>query len=144
VHAFSTLAHVDYADTFLVEVGDVERCTPEQWARTILEDAPASVRHTLRSGWTAIGLKLDCAAGADSVLGWEVRRTTREYALLGAPSRVGMPGELLFKPERSELLFATLVQFDNAAARGVWAGVEAVHIPIVQSLLEHASRRACR
>ncbi len=140
--ALSTLAHVDYADAFSFGVDGRDRRTPEDWARTALELAPASVRRTLRSGWTAIGLKLDGAPPDRSVLGWEIRESTPGHVLLGAPSRIGMAGELLFKREPSELLFATLVQFDNPAARGVWAGVQPVHVPVVRSVLEHASRRS--
>ena len=139
--ALSTLDHVDYADTFRFGVDGHDRRTPEEWARTALELAPAGVRRTLRSGWTAIGLKLDGAPPDRSVLGWEIRQSTPAYVLLGAPSRIGMPGELLFKREPSELLFATLVQFDNSAARHVWAGVQPVHVPVVRSVLERASRR---
>jgi hypothetical protein len=140
--ALSTLAHVDYADAFCFDVDRGDRRTPEDWARTALELAPASVRRTLRSGWTAIGLKLDGAPPDRSVLGWEIRESTPGYVLLGAPSRIGMAGELLFERGPSELLFATLVQFDNPAARRVWAGVQPMHVPVVRSVLERASRRS--
>ena len=140
--ALSTLAHVDYADAFCFGVDRRDRRTPEDWARTALELAPVSVRRTLRSGWSAIGLKLDGAPPDRSVLGWEIRESTPGHVLLGAPSRIGMAGELLFKREPSELLFATLVQFDNPAARRVWAGVQPVHVGVVRSVLEHARRRS--
>ena len=110
----------------------------------ILEGAPAAVRRTLRSGWTAIGLKLGSAPPDQCILGWAIRHSGPEYALLGAPSRIGMAGELLFKREPGELLFGTFVQLDNGASRRVWAGVEPMHVPIVRSMLEQASRRARR
>ncbi len=70
-----------------------------------------------------------------------MRVSTPDVLLLGAGSRVGMPAELLFKRERHALLFATFVQQDNPVARGLWAGVEPVHVPIVRRLLEQAGRR---
>jgi len=137
--ALSTLRRVDYADAFLVEAGPQAERTAEQWARAVLEDAPAPVRHTLQTGWARLGLRLDRSPG--SVLGWTVRRRTPDVLLLGAPSRIGMPGELLFRREGDALLFATFVQHDNPVARGLWAGVEPVHVQVVRRILREAARR---
>jgi hypothetical protein len=60
--------HIDDEDAFLVEIGPAHDRTSEQRARAILEDAPILVRHALRWGWF--------------VLGWEVRRSTPDVALL--------------------------------------------------------------
>jgi hypothetical protein len=141
VRALSTLSHVDYADAFLVDVGPTRERTAEQWSRAVMEDAPITVRRTLQSGWTGIGLKLAGKPSDRFVLGWEIRRNVPELVLLGADSRIGMSGELLFKREQDTLLFATFVQHDNHAARALWAGVEPVHVPVVRRVLEHASRR---
>lgn len=142
--ALSTLAHVDYEDAFLVEGMPVHERTAEQWARTVLEQAPIGMRSALQTGWSAIGLKLGVGTSDRFVLGWEVRRSTPDFVLLAADSRIGMPGELLFKRERRALLFSTFVQHDNAAARALWAGVEPVHVPIVRRILEDARRRSTR
>jgi hypothetical protein len=139
--ALSTLHRVDYEDAFRVDAGTAGGRTAEQWARAVLEEAPLSVRSTLLSGWSAIGLKLRCGRSHRSVLGWEVRRRTDDVVLLGADSRIGMPGELLVKRESHELLFATFVQQDNHVARAVWTAIEPVHVPIVRSVLEQATRR---
>ena len=141
VRALSTLARIDYADTFIVDVGRASERTAEQWARAVVEDAPARVRLTLQSGWSALGLKLGEAPPDRSLLGWEIRRSTPELVLLGADSRVGMPGELLFKRRKRTLLYATFLQQDNPIARAMWAGVEPAHGPIVRRILERAARR---
>ena len=143
VRALSTLAHIDYADAFLVDVGSVTQRTAEQWSRAVLEGAPGSVRRRLQSGWTAIGLKLDGAPSDQLVLGWKIRHNTPELVLLGADSRIGMPGQLLFTHRGNRLLFATFVQHENPAARAVWAGVEPVHVRVVRDVLQRVSRR-CR
>ena len=135
--AHSTLSHIDYEDAFVVENRAALERSPEQWMRTILEDAPAAVRSQLVSGWTSIGLKL----GRDGVLGWQVHRSTPEFVLLGADSRIGMPGELLLERRGDALLFATFVQHENAVARAVWAGVEPVHVPVVRRVLEGSRAR---
>jgi hypothetical protein len=138
--ALSTFSQIDYADAFLADVAVGQR-SAEQLARLVLEDAPVAVRRRLQSGWTAIGLKLGRASEEGSILGWEIRRNTRDHVLLGAGSRIGMPGELLFMRHRDALLFATFVQQHNLIARTVWAGVEPVHVPFVRELLMDAVGR---
>jgi hypothetical protein len=142
--ALCTLPHVDYEDAFLVDIGRVEDRTAEQWARAILDDAPAIVRATLVTGWSALGLQIGSPGSDGSLLGWEVRRSTPDYALLGAGSRLGMPAELLFKRQEQRLLFATFVRQENRLGRATWAAVEHVHRPIVRSLLEEAGSRERR
>ena len=140
--ALSTLARIDYADAFRVPAGAAGDRTGEQWARATLEDAPMAVRRQLRWGWLALGLKLGGAGGEGFVLGWEVRRSGPDFALLGAGSRVGMPAELLFKPEGDTLLFATLVRLRNPVVRAVWAAVAPWHRQVVPALLGRAARSA--
>jgi hypothetical protein len=76
------------------------------------------------------------------VLGWEVRRSTPDFVLLGAGSRIGLQAELHLERRERTLLFNTFVQKANPIARAVWAGTEPAHRPIVRSVLEHASREA--
>jgi hypothetical protein len=139
--ARSTLAHVDYADTFVVDIGAAQSHTAEEWARAIVEGAPARVQQQLRWGWTALGLKLGPTRSDRFLLGWQVRRSTPDLVLLGAGSRIGMPGELLFERRQRSLLFATFVQHDNAIARAVWAATEPRHVEVVRRLLERAGKR---
>ena len=140
VRALSTLTRIDYADTFLVDIGP-SQLTAEQCTREILEGAPLAVRTQLLSGWSSIGLKIGKPASNGSILGWCVRQSTPDFVLLGADSRIGMPGELMFKREGETLLFATLVRHGNVLARAVWAMVEPAHVQMVRRILDHASRR---
>jgi hypothetical protein len=142
--ALSTLSRIDYEDAFLVETGPAHDRTGEQWARAILEDAPIITRRALVSGWSALGLQLGSTRSDRFVLGWEVRRSSPDFALLGARSRVGLPAELLVKRQQHTLLFATFVQQESPIARAVWAGVKPVHRPVVRYVLEQASCRESR
>lgn len=141
VRALSSLTRIDYADTFLVDIGPLKDSSAEQLAREVLEGAPLAVRTRLLSGWSTIGLKIGKGPSKPSVLGWQVRQSTADHVLLGADSRIGMPGELLFKKDGDTLLFATFVQHGNLIARGVWAMVEPAHVRIVRNILDQASRR---
>jgi hypothetical protein len=136
-----TLERIDYEDAFVVEVVRVEARTAEEWARAILDDAPLLLRRALRSGWSAIGLRLGPARADGFVLGWEMRRSDPDFVLLGASSRLGLPAELLVMRFGEELLFDTFVRHDGVVARAVWAGTESLHRPIVRYVLGSAARR---
>ena len=138
----TTLSQVDYEDARVVEIGTAQDRTGEQWARAILEDAPGVMRAALRLGWLALGLQLGSTRSDRLVLGWEVRRSTPDFVLLGAGSRLGMPAELLVKRRQQTLLFATFVQKENQIARAVWAGVEPVHQPVLRYVLDQTRRRS--
>ncbi len=137
----STLARVDYADTFLAEVGELSALTAEGWARAMLEDAPRRTRSSLLSGWTALGLKL-AIGDPEAVLGWRIRQATDDLVLLGAGGRIGLSAELLFRRDGSALRFATFVQHTGPAARLAWAGIERTHDSVVRSLLERVALSA--
>jgi hypothetical protein len=137
--ALSTLSQVDYEGAFLVETGPAQHRTSEQWARTILEGAPVSMREALWAGWSALGLQLGPTRSDRHVLGWEVRLSTLDVVLLGASGRLGLSGELLFERQQQTLLFATFVQLDNPDARSMWAAIEPQHRQIVRDLLEQAN-----
>jgi len=73
------------------------------------------------------------------VLGWEVRRSTPDVALLGASGRLGLCGERLFEPQQHTLLFATFVQLENRIACALWARIAPRHRQVVRNLLEQAN-----
>jgi hypothetical protein len=140
--ALSTLSRLDYTDSFLAESRSGGDLTGEQWARVVLEDASDRTRKALSSGWFSLGLKLGPTDSEQHVLGWEVRRSTPDFALLGAGSRLGITAELLFKRQQGGLFFATLMRHDNSAARLIWAPIAAPHRRIVSGLLGQAVARA--
>jgi hypothetical protein len=144
VPALTTLARVDYQDAFRVEAPEAAGHSGEEWARAALEGAPATMQSTLRRGWAAIGLKLDSPDCERTVLGWGVRRGDAELALLGVDSRIGMPAELLFRPEPDGLLFATFIERRTPLARATWAPIGPGHRLIVPELLARAPGRLSR
>jgi hypothetical protein len=111
--ALSTLSHICYADAFLLDTGPTHDRTGEQWARAILEGAPAPTRAAAISAWSALGLRLGSTRSDQLVLGWELRRSAADFALVAASSPVGLLAEVLFKRRRETLLFATFVESTN-------------------------------
>jgi hypothetical protein len=133
----STLPRIDYADAFLVDTCAHPERTAEQWARVVLEEAPAAKRAQLLSGWVALGLKV--GEPDSSILEWGVRTSTPNTLLLGRDSRTGMPGELVFTLRDEGLLFGTFVHHRTPATRPVWAAVVRTHVRTVLGLLERAA-----
>jgi hypothetical protein len=129
-----------YTDTFLVDVPATER-SAEAWSRLILEGAPAPLRASLPPGWASLGLRHGPLDSEDHVLGWPIRDRTEDHLLLGAESRLGMEAELLFARWEGGLVFATVIRFDRAATRVLWAGIERPHKRVVRTLLHHATRQ---
>jgi hypothetical protein len=140
--ALGTLSHFDYEDAFLVETGPARDWTAEQWARAALEDAPPIIRSACAWTWSALGLELGSSPSDRLVLGWEIRRSSPDFVLLGADSRLGLRAEVLFQRREQTLLFATFLRQENLIARAVWAGVAPGHRQVVRYLLEHAGSRA--
>jgi hypothetical protein len=139
--ALSTLARVDYADAFLVDVPVGER-TADGWARQIFEEAPAATRHGLWAAWTTLGVQRRSGPRERVVFGWDLRRFTPDVAVLATRSRLGIAAELLVERRSEALLFCTLVHQRNRLGRAAWPAVEAMHRPVVRAVLESASRRA--
>lgn len=106
--------------------------------RRILEGASPGVKLQLLSGWSALGLRVSLPVADRSVLGWQIRAADSNFVLLGAESRVGMPGELFLRREAGRLLFATFVRHDSAFVRTLWARVVPTHVRMVQELLARA------
>ncbi len=137
--ALSTLTRIDYEDAFAVTAGVPQSAT--QWVRAVVQDAPMSVRRGLWLGWIALGLKLGPPWSSRRVLGWKVKYSDPAVVLLAADSWLGLRAELLFRSEPDGLLFATLIQQTNPAARVLWAAITARHQRVVRSLLTHAADR---
>jgi hypothetical protein len=138
----STLSRVDYTDAFLLAAPRGDERTGEEWARAMLEDAPAATRRGLRRGWFVLGVALGSTDDRRRVLGWAVRQSSPDHAVLAADSLMGMEAEILFKPERDGLLFATIIKLNNPLVRAVWAAFSPQHRRVVRHLLRQAGARA--
>lgn len=141
VLALSTLARVDYRDGFRLELHDGPRLSGEEWAREMLEGASPETQRSLRRGWPLLGLKMAPPGAAGAILGWHIRHSDADYALLGAESRIGMPAELLFRPEPDGLFFATMINQRNPFVRLLWAPIGPPHRRVVPALMRGAARR---
>ncbi len=140
----STLPQIDYEDAHVAETSLASDRTAEEWAREILEGAPAHTRRVLRSGWASLGLQLGSTEDPDLVLGWELAHSAPDFALLtpAKGSRLGLLGEVLLTRRPDAVMIATFLELKNPAARAVWAGVAPGHRQVVRHLLGQGVRGA--
>lgn len=138
----TALSRVDYTDCFILETDRVRDRTSEEWARALLEEPPVATRDMLRRGWRALGVRLGSTADERLVLGWLVRSSSPDFALLAVRSVLGMEAEVLVKRERDGVLTGTLMKFNNPLIRGFWAGFSFQHRRVLRHLLVQAGRRA--
>lgn len=139
--ALCTLPRVDYVDSFHLTSLRAGTRTAEEWARAMLEGAPPGMRTALRRGWLALGLRVGPRDDPRRVLGWEIQRSTPEFAVLGANSVAGMDAQLLFKREHDALLFATTLKLSNPVVRVLWGMFSPQHRRVVRQLLRELARR---
>jgi hypothetical protein len=137
----STLPWVDYRDGFRLDLPGGPELSGEEWAREMLEGAAPETRRSLRRGWPLIGLKMAPRGAEGAILGWRLRHSGPDYALLGAESRIGMPAELLFRPEPGGFFFATFIQQRNPFVHMLWAPIGPPHRRIVPALMRKAAGR---
>jgi hypothetical protein len=144
LRALCALPRIDYEDAFALEVAAARQRTPAQWARVSLGDAPPNIGTSLWSAFSALGVLPQARdRTADQVVsGWEFRRTTEEFALLGGDARIGLSAELLFHVRPQGVLWATFVQLKNPLARAAWAGLTPIHRRVVPQLLRRAAAAA--
>jgi hypothetical protein len=140
--ALTTLSRVDYTDAFRLEAGRTHDWTGEEWARAMLQGAPAATRTRLRRGWFALGVRLGSADDERRILGWAIRRSSPEFAVLAASSVIGMEAEVVCKREPRGVLVATFMRLDNPVARMVWAVVSPRHRKVLRHLIEDLSARS--
>ena len=139
--ALTTLPRVDYTDAFILTTPAGADRMGVEWARALVEDAPAETRRMLRRGWCALGVRLGSPDDERRVLGWEVRRTSPDHAVLAADSRLGMEAELVFERRPGALLFATIIKLNSPLARIVWTLFSPQHRKVVRHLLAESGRR---
>jgi hypothetical protein len=142
LQAQSALTRIDYTDAFRVATDHAEERTAEQWARATVEEAPPAMRASLRRGWRLLGVRLGDARDPRRVLGWRIRHSDADRAVLAADSILGMRAELVFERVPGAVLFATILTLRNPLARAVWGRVAPQHRRVVAHLLTQAERRA--
>jgi hypothetical protein len=140
IDAGDGLTAADYASAFALTTSDAGALTAEQWARATWEGAPGFVRWVLRTGWTLVlGLRLGPRTSPKHILGWPIAASDPTSIALQACSRV-ITARNIVSVNDGGVTWITIVRFDRALARPMWAMTAPIHHLMIPYLLTRASR----
>ena len=126
--AASRGATPDYASAFAADVAGADARSAEDWARTILEDAPRALRWFVVAGWRCVLLlRLAPRGTAGTVAGWTlIASSTPTTVTLEVASRLITAHKVMsVAPDRITL--TTYVWFRSRLGRAVWSALAPVH-----------------
>lgn len=130
----------DYADSFAVELEAPDSHSPEQWARTALEQASPVVHGIIRFAQVRV-LRLHLRPRTDSgaVLGWPVMASTSDTLHLRAAGPL-LNGDIVCRRTSAQLVVVTTsLVFERRLAGFLWILVGPVHRRIAGYLLRSAA-----
>ena len=130
----------NYAVAFALATDTAKSGTPVQWARAVLEDAPAALRWCMVFAWRRIlGLKLGPLSSDECVLGWPI---SAGDLVPGSTALVAQSRHLrashTISVDGSTVTWVTLVHCSNMAARLLWALTRPIHHLTLRFLLGRA------
>jgi hypothetical protein len=135
----------DYEAAFTIERPEGRWLSAEQWARSMLEQAPPPLRWFLIVGWTAITCRLRPRRSPNRVLGWQIENTSPDVVVLVVRAWVGLTSHLVVCLDADAVTVASFVRCSGPAtpvARAVWAATVPLHERMLPHLLSAAARRA--
>lgn len=135
----------DYADAFEIRAREPETRSPEQFARSALEQASPPLRSLIRSVHRhLLRFRLAPAASPDHVLGWTVVSSGPDVVHLEAQSPLLGCGMIIGRRVDATCVRVTTFLFYRRpwASRLVWAGAGPLHRRVAPYLLERAATSA--
>lgn len=141
VLAMSSLSRVDYVDHFVL-TQETEPCeSVERWARAMFGDTPDLIERLLWSG--ILGLRLHAGRSAATIAGWRISHRGEDWIRMSADSR-STSAELITRVTDVTVELTTVVQYERARARALWAPLAVVHRRLVPTLLRSSARAMAR
>jgi hypothetical protein len=137
IRAHSGMAIYDYADQFTIPTKPGVSATPEEWARTALDELAGAKGQFI---WRVVlGLRLRRRSAAGQVAGWPIVERGTTWITLGARSWL-IGGRLVIELADGSASLATFVHYERRMGRRVWAAVSPGHRRFAPVLLTDASR----
>lgn len=136
------LDHIDYQDAFIVDTA--LRRTPEQWMRTIIEDAPRWFQLPWINllGRGVLRAHIGPMSTPGYVLGWTVILDRPEVFVVGLDGAGGLRIRLITQASPGQAVLVTLIRFGPRAMRLAWPAVRSGHRFFAPYLLDRAARPA--
>jgi hypothetical protein len=141
VSAMAVLDRCGYEDAFAVAVAGGR--TPGEWARLIVESAPALLLRFIRfAQHYVLGLQLGPADPAHP-LGWRIVREDAQAVVLAAEGPGGA-ARIVGTTSPGLVIVTTQARFDGGRARALWPLIAPLHRRIARYLLDRAAEAARR
>ena len=141
IRSLSGLERLDYVDLFTVTTRGAPDASPEQWARTAIEDVAGRGGQRIWRG--VLGLRLGSRSSPDRVGGWKIADRGEDWIRLEASSWF-MTAHLVIRLDDGHLSAGTCIRYDHPIAPLIWVPVSAVHRRLMPGLLSGTVRRRAR
>ena len=136
IRSLSGMESPDYSDLFTVRIRGAADASPEQWARTAVEDVAGPGGQFI---WRRVlGLRLMSRAGR--VGGWRIADRGEKWIRLEASSWF-LTAHLVTQVDDGQLSAGTFIRYDHLIAPLIWVPVSAGHRRLMPGLLEQTVRR---
>ncbi|MEU3601938.1 hypothetical protein ABZ714_24960 [Streptomyces sp. NPDC006798] len=125
----------DYGDVYTLVTPGASDTSPEEWARTALDEVAG------RKGWfvwrVILGLRLRRGPSPDRIAGWRIAERRDGLVLLEARSWM-ITGHIVVHVRGDEVSLATVVHFERPAGARVWSALTPLHRRGAPELLRDA------
>jgi Protein of unknown function (DUF2867) len=129
----------DYASAFEVTIPKGDDRTPEQWARAVFEDTPATIRGFVAFGWRfVLRLRLGPRSTPDYVSGWRVQEARPDVIVLEVQSWL-LTATKEIRIASGTLRMSTLVCYRRGLGRVIWTLAAPIHHRTEPYLLGYAA-----
>jgi hypothetical protein len=134
IRSLSGMDNPDYIDLFTVATNGAADASPEQWARTAIEDVAGRGGQFI---WRRVlGLRLTPGPSTDRVGGWKIADRGEDWIRLEASSWF-LTAHLLTRLDEGHLSAGTFIRYDHSIAPLIWVPGSAVHRRLMPGLLDH-------
>src|SRR5215470_11520915 len=137
IRSLSGMDNPDYIDLFTVTTNGAADVSPEQWARTAIEDVAGGGGQFIWRG--VLGLRLKSGPSTERVGGWKIADRGEDWVRLEASSWF-LTAQLVIRMDDRNLSAGTLIRYDHPIAPLIWVPLSAVHRRLMPGLLDQTVR----
>jgi hypothetical protein len=137
IRSLGALANPDYVDLYTVTTSEATDKSPEDWARSALEETPTG--RSAPSLWRLLGLRLGPRPSPDYVQGWKIADRGDNWIRLETASSC-MTAHAVIHVEKGHVSVALFLRYDRPIAALVWPPVSIMHRRAVPAMLRQALR----
>ena len=135
IRSLATLDSPDYVDAFTLTPSGATERSPEQWARTVLEETPTG--RSAPALWGLLGLRLGPRPSPDHVQGWRIADRGDNWIRVETTSWC-MTAHAVLRVDDGQVSIALFLRYDRPVAGLIWPPVSVMHRRAVPVMLRQA------